>query len=131
MDNFKIGMDKLIKVAGTTNLTYIRDNIKQDLDKLNDFSGRRNLIFSLDCISLIQLLVRKDINIFNVYIRSSDCLRLLLVDILAMIKLFKTVLATFGIEGNMRICFTIASCHFYDKDQVVVNNILNKKLRSK
>jgi len=93
---------------------------------LSDFTGRRNVIHSIDCISSIQILCRPERNVMSVTIRSSDVVRLLPIDILFTMKLFKKVLSFYKIKETKKdsITILIASCHYYDKDAKILNNIL-------
>ncbi len=113
------GINELIEKANNKiELMEIRNSLERDYTKLDNFSGRRNVVFSNDCISMLQLLVRPDRNILNVIIRSSDAINLLVIDILEMIKLFKDTLDFFNIKSKKgdKVFFLITSCHVYDKD---------------
>jgi len=96
------------------------------LDK-DDYTSRKNVIWSNDCISSIQFLHREDKNILNIFIRSSDVLRLLPIDLLYGIKLLNIVLDRFNIKktNNDLVTFFTTSSHFYIKDQEVVNKIIH------
>ncbi len=121
------GINELInRTDNPYEMKIARDNLKEEYAKLDNFSGRRNIVFSLDCISTIQLLVRPNGNLFNVFIRSSDALKLLPIDILEMIKIFKETLKEFNIKDGPkdRITFFTTSCHYYLEDKKIVEEIL-------
>jgi hypothetical protein len=94
--------------------------------KSDDFTSRKNIIWSNDCIGCIQLLCRPDQNFFNVFIRSSDTVNLLLADYVYMTKVFDEVLERFNIKKKLtdKITFFISSCHFYAEDYGIVEEIL-------
>ena len=108
-------------------LNKIKYDIIEEMKLLNNFSSRRNVVFSLDCISYINLLVRSTGNTFTVVIRSSDAYKLLSIDILEMIKIYNEVVEEFNIKKTSKdkIVFLINSCHLYDKDEEKIKkNIL-------
>lgn len=94
--------------------------------KLKDYSSRKYIVFSGDCISCIQLLIRDGVVDMTVFMRSSDALRLLPVDILYCAKMMKEVLKSKGILKNQELDlhFWITSMHYYDKDTEIVNKII-------
>ena len=128
------GMNELLEKGnvylnkdGYNSLFHLQEAIKEDMDKLNNFSGRRNVIFSQDCISLIQFICRKDANLLNIYIRSSDTINLLASDYLFGIKLLDIILNKFNIKKNTydKVTFFTGSSHWYLKDKDKVNDIIN------
>jgi len=94
---------------------------------LSDFSGRRNIIHSMDCISTIQLLFR-DRNFITTFIRSSDVIRLLPIDILFLCNLLYKILNYYNLKSTKKdiLKILIVSCHFYDKDKKIVKKILKE-----
>ena len=90
-----------------------------------DLESRKNILFSDDCISSIHLLVRPEAIRLNVYMRSSDVMRLLPVDVLAMATLLDTVIKTHHItlyDGVIILDITIGSAH------IVKNSDLEKAM---
>lgn len=79
--------------------------------------SRKIIIFSEDCISMLQWMSRPslDRNIFNVYIRSSDALGLLAVDLLALLQLYQRITEEHPQIANYQTSMevTVASCHIY------------------
>lgn len=76
--------------------------------------SRKNIIFSEDCISSIQFIERRKELILNVYMRSSDVVRLLPIDILAISSILEYILKQNRIEFIGRkasIHILIASAH--------------------
>ena len=94
--------------------------------KNENLTSRKFLIHSTDCISAVQFLSRVNKNILNIFIRSSDAVNLLLADCLFGCKLLSKVLDEFNIKKNAEdeINIWITSCHFYDKDIKLVDNII-------
>jgi len=87
--------------------------------------SRKNILFSDDCISSIHLLVRPEAVRLNVYMRSSDVMRLLPVDVLAMATLLDTIIKKHKIElydGVVILDITIGSAH------IVTNSDLEKAM---
>jgi len=95
--------------------------------KGQDISSRKFIVFSGDCINCINLLIRKDKNIMNVFMRSSDALRLLPMDILSCVRILYNVLNRHGEQKKPfdEINFWITSCHIYDRDLDLANNLHN------
>lgn len=113
----KLAIDKFIKEF---NIDIKPEELKKFKSTFNleDFSGRRNVIYSLDCISSIQLLCRPDKNILTAIIRSSDTKNLLPIDLLFLNNMMSTVLSYYGIKKNKEdeLFVLIVSSHIYDKD---------------
>ncbi len=98
----------------------------QYFNKGEDITSRKYIVFSGDCINCINLLMRPDQNTMNVFMRSSDCLRLLAMDLLYCIKIMKNVFSRHGVSEteNEKTSFWITSCQFYDRDKSLVEDIL-------
>jgi len=83
--------------------------------------SRKNIIFSDDCISSIQLLVRDEAIRLNVYMRSSDVMRLLPIDVLAMANILNKVILKYKIDLSDRtvvLDIMIGSAHIVTKDDL-------------
>ena len=89
-------------------------------------TSRKFIVFSGDCINCIQILIRPDKNMLCVFMRSSDALRLLPMDILACIKILHKVLERHGIQKKTtdNISFFITSAHYYERDQSIVEKLI-------
>jgi hypothetical protein len=93
--------------------------------KQENLTSRKFVIWSQDCISAIQFIARPNRNLLNVFIRSSDAIRLLPIDLLYMVKLLDRVTDEFNITRHEEdaINFFITSSHFYLKDQAIAESI--------
>jgi len=91
-----------------------------------NLTSRKFVIWSQDCIAAIQFLHRENKNYLNVFIRSSDAVRLLPIDFLYMIKILDKVLEEFNLDkkDDDTITFFITSSHFYLKDEKLVDEII-------
>ena len=101
----------------------------QYFHKGESLTSRKFIIFSGDCIGAIQFLHRNNKNILNIFIRSSDAFNLLLSDYLFGCKLLDSVLEEFNINKNAsdEVNFFTTSCHWYEKDEEKINQLLNRK----
>jgi len=90
----------------------------QYFHKGEDITSRKFIVFSGDCINCINLLIRPTKNVLNIFMRSSDCLRLLPIDILNCIKILNNVLSRHGESSKDKdeVKFWITSCHYYNRD---------------
>ena len=99
--------------------------------KDQDLTSRKFVIFSTDCIASIQFLHRPGIkqNILNVFIRSSDSINLLPADLLYSWHILDSILKRFSLQENLNdeINYFITSCHYYNKDEDKVREILGVK----
>lgn len=98
----------------------------QYFNKGEDITSRKYIVFSGDCINCINLLVRPEKNIMNVFMRSSDCLRLLPIDIFNTIKILYNVLNRHGENKKEfdEVNFFITSLHYYDRDKKLAEDII-------
>ncbi|MCK5013807.1 MAG: hypothetical protein KAS66_08295 [Candidatus Omnitrophica bacterium] len=81
--------------------------------------SRKNIIFSSDCISSIQLIVRDEEVGLMVHMRSSDVFNLLPLDLLALTKILRAVIHEHSIDvSERRVCMhiTYGSLHIYEGD---------------
>ena len=99
----------------------------QYFHKGEDMSSRKYIVFSGDCINCMNILIRKDRNTFNVFMRSSDCLRLLPMDLLWCMKIFYNVLSRHGenCKALDTVNFWITSCHYYDRDKSICEEVID------
>lgn len=90
----------------------------QYFHKDQDITSRKFIVFSGDCINCIHLLCRPKQNTMTIFMRSSDVLRLLPIDIFSTIRIMNNVLSRHGIQQttNDEVIFWITSAHFYDRD---------------
>lgn len=107
--------------------------LKHKLEELRFFHGqdidsRRWIIFSTDCISTIHLLPRGNSIQAFVYIRSSDVLNLLPMDILNVGKIIFSAMdfATGKKTEKIRMFIAIGSAHMYKED--MINNFGEEKI---
>jgi len=88
--------------------------------------SRKIIIFSDDCISSIQLIVRPEEVGLHVHMRSSDAINLLAPDVVALTKILNEVMLTHRIEaGEKRIMvhITFGSLHIYQQDLEIAKEI--------
>jgi len=78
---------------------------------------RKWVVFSpLECISLIQILLRKEMTYLIVYMRSSDVVNLLPVDIIGLIRIFSLILGPTKKKRKTFLEIIIGSAHIYSED---------------
>jgi thymidylate synthase len=78
--------------------------------------NRKTVVFSNDCISLVQYIKRGKETILLVYMRSSDVLELLPLDLLNLAKILKDINREYiedGTELLEDLSLTIGSAHYY------------------
>jgi len=93
--------------------------------KTEDITSRKFIVFSGDCINCIDMLFRGNIVYINVFMRSSDCLRLLPMDIIECIRIAKNVCNYFCYKHDKIVAtFFITSCHYYLSDTELVRSVL-------
>lgn len=100
---------------------FLKYAIQHKISEVNYFfpsttidTCRKYIIFSADCISMIHIVVRKDSCTMNVYMRSSDLIRLLPMDLLHLCRIFQSVQERHNIKkNNNEINLHIASLHMY------------------
>ncbi len=98
----------------------------QYFHKGEDNTSRKFIVFSGDCINCINLLYRPNGTTLNVFMRSSDSLRLLPADILNSIKILRNVQNRhyMGESDDDEVNFWITSCHWYLRDKDIVDQII-------
>ena len=88
--------------------------------------SRKLIIFSDDCISSIQLIVREEEVGLQVHMRSSDVINLLAPDLIALTEILHEVMLTHNISaGDKRIMIhiTFGSLHVYNKDLEIAKKV--------
>lgn len=84
--------------------------------KEKPMGSRKLVIHSEDCISTLQILVRKNSTQIGIYIRSSDVINLLPVDLLAVVGIAESVIWKMGIPIDKTVLNMrglIGSVHIY------------------
>jgi len=87
--------------------------------------SRKFIIFSDDCISSIQFLVRRESVTLMVHMRSSDLVRLFTTDTIFLCCLLKELIEEHKIDISKRsveLQMTIGSAHIQEKDREVAKN---------
>lgn len=96
---------------------YLIYGIKHKINENNYYFGegaesRKNVVTSTDCISLVQLISRDGISEFHVYMRSSDLMNLLPVDIYGIAReIVMNYFESYPLEFNLHIY--ISNLHVY------------------
>ena len=89
--------------------------------------SRKIIIFSDDCISSIQLIVREEEIGLQVHMRSSDIISLLPLDVIALATLLKEVMCEHRIritpQKRVMIHITFGSLHIYHADLEIAKRI--------
>lgn len=88
--------------------------------------SRKLIIFSDDCISAIQLIVREEEVGLYVHMRSSDAINLLPLDVMALTNLLDNVMTTHRLSGEGRrvmIHITFGSLHIYESDLEIAKKV--------
>ena len=88
--------------------------------------SRKLIIFSDDCISAIQLIVREEEVGLYVHMRSSDAINLLPLDVMALTNLLDNVMITHRLSGEDRrvvIHITFGSLHIYNGDLEIAKKV--------
>ena len=88
--------------------------------------SRKLIIFSDDCISAIQLIVREEEVGLYVHMRSSDAINLLPLDVMALTNLLDNVMITHRLSGKDRrvvIHITFGSLHIYHEDLEIAKKV--------
>lgn len=89
--------------------------------------SRKLIIFSDDCISSIQLIVREEEVGLQVHMRSSDAINLLAPDLIALTQLLERVISQHRIEiypgKRVMIHITFGSLHIYKKDLEIAKKV--------
>lgn len=88
--------------------------------------SRKLIIFSDDCISSIQLIVREEEVGLQVHMRSSDAINLLAPDLLALVGILDEVISTHQIpvkDKRVVIHITFGSLHIYKKDLEIAKKV--------
>ena len=91
-----------------------------------DIDSRKLIIFSDDCISAIQLIVREEEVGLYVHMRSSDAVNLLPLDVMALTNLLDNVMITHRLSGEDRrvmIHITFGSLHIYSDDLKIAKEV--------
>jgi len=79
-------------------------------------NSRKWVVHSEDCVSLIQILHRVDVQVVNVYMRSSEVSCLLYADVIGISDIIWNMafdLCPTKPMMPMTLCFTVASAHIY------------------
>ena len=88
--------------------------------------SRKLIIFSDDCISAIQLIVREEEVGLYVHMRSSDAINLLPLDVMALTNLLDNVMIIHRLSGEDRrvmIHITFGSLHIYSDDLEIAKKV--------
>lgn len=97
----------------------LKQSIEQTLyfDKTQDYTSRRFIFSTTDCISHVQILYRPDAAELNMYIRSTDVVKLFPWDFLFACKLTNRILTECGFPPVKKkiVNIFIASAHYYLK----------------
>lgn len=91
-----------------------------------DITSRKIIIFSDDCISSIQLIVRPEEIGLDIHMRSSDLINLLPLDIIALYTILKHIIEKYhlNVEGRrVRIHVTFGSLHIYKDDLKIARKV--------
>ena len=89
--------------------------------------SRKLIVFSDDCISSIQLIVREEEIGLQVHMRSSDAINLLPLDVMALVTLLEAVICehrcTLTPERRVMIHITFGSLHIYKEDLKIAEKV--------